>query len=410
MHVDIAIGGAGLSGNLQALALARSLGPDCEIAILDPIPRFGGHPNDPRASAISVASRQLLAALGVWDLVAGDAQPIREIRLTDSNLEDAVRPTLLAYENLIETGPTGALEPASHIVPNLRLAAAIQSELAGERNVRRLVAGIEHFERTEGSLRIHAGSDTLNARLLIGADGSRSRLRKLAGIKTVQRAHRQSAIVTTVSHECPHEGIAIQHFLPGGPFAILPMTGNQCCITWSEDERETDRLIAASEETFLEALDQRFGAQLGKLALAGPRVAFPLATRIAREFTADRFALIGDAAHSVHPIAGQGLNLGIRDIAALTECIGDALRAGLDPGDPSALERYSRWRRSDAVSSAAAFAALNRMFSNRFPLLRSFREFGLGVVDSLPDLKQRLVREAAGLSGELPKLLRGELA
>ena len=405
--VEIAIGGGGLIGSLMAVALARALGETAPIAIFDPAPRFAPASDDPRAYALSAASRHMLEVLGIWDDVATEAQPIREIRITDTSLGAAVRQTLLSYNNEIEDELTGAPAPASWIVPNAALAEATQAAVLAQRGVRRVVAPIEAFKTVDGAMRLVVDGAPVSARLLIAADGGNSRLRARAGIRTVRTGHNQSAIVAVVSHARPHDGVAVQHFLPGGPFAILPMTGNRSCVTWSETATEARRIMALDDAGFLAELDKRFGGQLGRLELAGGRRAFPLETQVARSLTAERFALIGDAARKVHPIGGQGLNLGIRDIAALAECIADGVRIGLDVADPSILERYERWRRFDAVPSAAAFAGLNRLFSSDFALLRSAREFGLGVVDRLPGLKRRLVTEAAGLNGTVPKMLRG---
>jgi 2-octaprenyl-6-methoxyphenol hydroxylase len=230
----------------------------------------------------------------------------------------------------------------------------------------------------------------------------------MAGIKTVGWDYPQAGIVTVVAHERPHGGKAVQHFLPAGPFAILPLTGNRSCITWSENREEAERILALDDAGFLAEIDRRFGGKLGALSLTGPRQSWPLSLHLARALVASRVALVGDAAHVVHPLAGQGLNLALRDVAALAEVLADAARVGLDLGDATALARYERWRRFDSWMSAAAFDGLNRLFSNDVTLLRSAREFGLGLVDRLPGLKQMFVTEAAGLSGEVPRLLKGE--
>jgi 2-octaprenyl-6-methoxyphenol hydroxylase len=243
----------------------------------------------------------------------------------------------------------------------------------------------------------------------VAADGRGSRLREAAGIQVVRWSYPQAGIVTTVRHAKPHGGRAVQHFLPSGPFAILPLAGNRACITWTEDAETARALLALDDAGFLAEVARRFDYRLGAVELDGPRASWPLDMHLARALVKDRFALIGDAAHGVHPIAGQGLNLGLRDVAALTEVVADAARLGLDFGSIATLERYERWRRLDAAVSAATFDALNRLFSNDSTLLRSARDFGLGLVERMPALKQLFVTEAAGLAGEVPKLLRGEV-
>jgi 2-octaprenyl-6-methoxyphenol hydroxylase len=269
-------------------------------------------------------------------------------------------------------------------------------------------AGAEGFVADEHGVTVDlADGSRLRAALLVAADGRRSRLREAAGIKMVSWSYPQTGIVVTVRHEKPHHGRAVQHFLPGGPFAILPLTGNRSCITWTEGADRAREILALDDAGFLGEVDRRFDYRLGGVALAGPRAGWPLDMHLARAIVADRFALIGDAAHGVHPIAGQGLNLGLRDVAALAEVIADAARLGLDIGSLATLERYERWRRLDSAISAAAFDALNRLFSNDVTVLRTARDFGLGLVDRMPGLKQLFVAEAAGLTGEVPKLLRG---
>jgi 2-octaprenyl-6-methoxyphenol hydroxylase len=265
------------------------------------------------------------------------------------------------------------------------------------------------FETTPFEIQVKlASGGTLDGKLLIAADGKRSRLRERAGIKCVGWSYPQIGIVTTVAHAKPHHGKAVQHFLPGGPFAILPLKGNRSSIVWTEDKATGEAIMAAKEGAFLAELAKRYGARLGDVALAGPRQSFPLDFQVARSFVAERLALIGDAAHSVHPLAGQGLNIGLRDVAALTEIVVDSTRLGLDIGASSLLERYERWRRFDSAFSATVVDGLNRLFSNDNAPLRTLRDLGLGIVDNAPWLKRALVREAAGVSGTVPRLLRGE--
>ncbi len=248
----------------------------------------------------------------------------------------------------------------------------------------------------------------IEAGLLVGADGARSKLRERAGIVTHGWDYNQSGIVVTVSHERDHQGRAEEHFLPAGPFASLPLTGKRSSLVWTETRAEAARIIALEPDEFHRELEQRFGLHLGEVkALDKPR-AFPLSYFVARSFIGERLALIGDAAHVIHPIAGQGLNMGLKDVAALAEVVVDAARLGIDFGQTDVLESYQRWRRFDTMAMGVATNSLNFLFSNKSTLLRTVRDIGLGLVDRAPPLKNMFIRQAAGLSGEVPRLLRGE--
>lgn len=405
---DVVISGGSFAGLALSRALAKALGPELRIAVIDrAAPAGQAAAPDSRASALSAASRHLLEALDVWGDVETQAQPVTRIEITDSSLDAGVRPVLLTYDNLTTAGA-----PASYIVPNTVLQAALRAAVARTQSIK-MIAPAEAlgFSASEFEASVSlAGATSLTGRLLVAAEGRQSRLREAAGIKVVGWDYPQIGIVTTVRHEQPHNGCAVQHFLPAGPFAILPLTGNRSCITWTEDAEAARRILALDDAGFLTEVERRFGGKLGSVALDGPCMSWPLKMHLARRYVGPRFALIGDAAHGVHPLAGQGLNLAFRDVAALTEVVAEAVRLGFDPGDAQALSRYERWRRFDSTVSTAAFDALNRLFANDGALARAGRDVGLGVVDRLPVLKRLFVDEAAGLAGDLPRLLKGEAA
>jgi 2-octaprenyl-6-methoxyphenol hydroxylase len=406
--IDVLIGGAGFAGLALAIALRQGLGPSFSVAVADPA--LAREPADARASAIVAAARRLFETIGVWDNVAAGAQPILDMVITDSRLQDAVRPTFLTFDGDVAPG-----EPFGHMIENAPLLAALVEKAKAEGidlmpvGVAKILSSRSH--RIDAEL---ADGRTVSARLLVAADGARSSIREQAGIASHGWSYGQSAIVTTVRHERDHHGRAEEHFLPAGPFAIPPLNddpeiGHRSSIVWTEDKREAERIVALPDDDFHAELERRFGLKLGDIAAIGPRRAFPLGFAVARSFIAERVALVGDAAHVIHPIAGQGLNMGLRDVAALAETIVDAARLGLDPGSLAVLERYQRWRGFDTMAMGAATDGLNRLFSNRSDVLRLVRDVGLGMVDRLPVLKHFFIREAAGLvGGDVPKLLRGE--
>ena len=399
--VDVLIVGAGFAGLSLAIALRQALGPKFSVVVADPA--LAAEPSDERASAIAAAARRLLETIGVWDAVADAAQPIVDMAITDSRLGDAVRPVFLTFEGEVKPG-----EPFAHMVENRDLVAALLAKTRELDILTRPSAVMRFDDERDRVIARFGDGDMTAARLLVAADGARSRLRELAGIQTVGWSYSQSAIVTTVAHEREHHGRAEEHFLAAGPFAILPLKGNRSSLVWTEERAEAKRILALPDDLFHAEVERRFGLRLGDIKVVGPRRAYPLGLSMARAFVADRLALVGDAAHVIHPIAGQGLNLGLRDVAALAEVIVDAARLGLDPGGPNVLERYQRWRRFDTMAMGVATDGLNRLFSNRSDVLRLVRDIGLGLVDRLPALKRLFIREAAGLVGEVPKLLRGE--
>jgi 2-octaprenyl-6-methoxyphenol hydroxylase len=396
---DVLIGGAGFAGLALAVALKQALGPAYKVTVADPA--LGRDINDPRATAIVAAARRLFETIGVWQAVADEAQPILDMRITDSHLGDAVRPVFLTFDGDVEPG-----EPFAHMIENRPLLVAL-IECAKREGVALVPQAITG--QANGASYIEAqlaDGNTIPARLLVAADGARSGIRQRAGIATHGWDYGQSGIVTTVAHERDHGGRAEEHFLPAGPFAILPLKGRRSSIVWTEASAEAERIVALPDAQFHAELEQRFGLHLGEIKAVGPRLAFPLGLAVARTFVAERIALVGDAAHVIHPIAGQGLNMGLKDVAALAEVIVDAARLGIDPA--TTLERYQRWRRFDTMAMGVATDGLNRLFSNHSDALRAVRDLGLGVVDRLPVLKRLFIREAAGLVGDVPKLLKGE--
>ena len=417
-RADVLIGGAGIVGLALAVTLRRSLGPSFSVIVADPAfarTQGGGPAADGRATAIVASARRLLTAIGVWERV--EAQPILDMVITDSRLTDAVRPTFLTFAGEVEPG-----EPFGHMVENAPLIDALLQQ-ASAQGVDLLPAAVADVdfpppagERGEPAVRASSnrvavaltGGGEISAGLLVAADGARSAIRDRAGIGVHGWPYGQSAIVTTVAHERDHQGRAIEHFLPAGPFAILPLTGRRSSLVWTEETKEAQRILALPDVEFHAELERRFGLHLGELEVVGRRHVHPLGLWVARSFIAERLALVGDAAHVIHPIAGQGLNMGLKDVAALAEVIVDAARVGLDPGSWDVLERYQRWRRFDTMAMGFTTDWLNRLFSNRSDVLRLARDVGLGLVDRVPALKYFFIREAAGLLGDVPKLLRGE--
>lgn len=399
--VEVLIGGGGFAGLALAIALRQALGETFAVTVADPA--LGRALSDARASAIAAAARRLFGTLGAWEAVEAQSQPILDMVISDSKLDDAVRPTFLTF-----AGEVAAGEPFAHMIENGRLHAAL-SERARALGVTLVPAAITGFATTGSRLTATlADGSSIAAHLLVAADGARSAIREQAGIATYGWWYGQSAIVTTVAHERPHHGRAEEHFLPAGPFAILPLSGNRSSIVWTETTAEAARILALDAVQFHAELEKRFGLHLGDLAVAGRIGSFPLGLSVARSFIGERLALVGDAAHMIHPIAGQGLNLGLRDVAALAEAIVDAARLGLDCGDAEVLGRYQRWRRFDTMAMGLATDGINRLFSNHSDALRLARDIGLGLVERLPAMKTTFIREAAGLTGEVPKLLRGE--
>jgi len=401
--LDVVVAGGGYVGLSVAVAIKQAA-PHLNVQVIEAAPE-DVWAKDVRASAIIAAATRMLDVFGIWNEIEPEAQPIHKMIVTDSKTADPVRPVFLTFNGAVEEG-----RPFAHMVPNVALVGALRGLCARLGIEIRHGLSVSDFTAGPQSTAIHlSDGSTLEARLLIACDGVRSALRDMAGIKTVHWAYDQSGIVTTVEHERPHEGCAEEHFLPSGPFAILPLKGNRSSLVWTERTADADRLVAADDLVFEEELERRFGHKLGTIRPVGPRRAFPLGLTLARSFVASRFALAGDAAHGIHPISGQGLNLGFKDVAALAETVVEADRLGLDIGSLNVLERYQSWRRFDTLRMGVTTDVLNRLFSNDVGPIRIMRDFGLGVVDRLPGLKSYFIGQAAGTTdANAPRLLTGE--
>ena len=405
-HADVVISGGGMVGLPLALALAQA-GLKTVVAdtalparVLDP--RFDG-----RVSALAYASVRMLTALGVWEGLRPNAQPIHEILVTDGAAGRPASPFSLHFD--AEEIGTEAL---GHIAENRHIRAALYEVVARTANLELVApAAVKSLDVQSGRAIVTlADGEEISASLVIAADGRESRLRNEMGIGVIGWSYPQTGIVATVEHECPHNGVAYEHFLPSGPFAILPMTGNRSSLVWTEAKTKVPALLALDDAGFNDELARRFGSHLGKTHSAGPRWSYPLSFHLAREFVRPRFALAGDCAHGIHPIAGQGLNLGLKDAAALAEVLLDAARLGRDVGALDTLKRYERWRRFDSFALGASTDALNRLFSNDIAPLRHIRDLGLGIVDAIGPARRFFMRHAGGDVGKLPRLMKGEAA
>ena len=402
---DILIAGGGLNGPALALALAQG---GLTVAVIDarPAPERAEAGFDGRAYALAIASKRLLQAVGVWDRVAAHSQPMLKIRASDGHAGQGASPFHLSFDSgEIEEGPMG------YMLEDRFLYAAFLATMAEEPGIT-LLSGETVVAQEAGPQGVSvtlASGRRLTGRLLVGCDGRGSGVAARAGIRRQGWGYGQTALVTAIAHEKDHEGTAHQFFMPTGPLAILPLPGgHHSSIVWSETDANAAAIQALDDEGYLAALRPRFGDFLGEIALAGARFTYPLSLSLAERFVADRVALLGDAAHGVHPIAGQGLNLGLRDVGALAEVLILAHRRGEDIGGAVALEDYQRWRRFDATTLALGMDGVNRLFSNDNPLLRLGRDLGLGLVNALPGLRRGFIRQAAGLQGELPRLLAGK--
>lgn len=399
---DVLIVGGGLNGPALALALAQNR---LRVTVVDarPAPERAEAGFDGRAYALALASQRLLAAIGIWPRVADKVQPILQIKASDGRAGEGPAPFFLAFDSAeIEEGPMG------YMLEDRYLYAAFLQAMRDEPNIT-LISGDSVTEQTAEASVTLASGQRLTGRVIAGCDGRTSGTAQRAGIGRTGWGYGQTALVTAIRHEKPHNGIAHQFFVPAGPLAILPLAGGyHSSIVWSESDAMAQAIQALPDNEYLAALRPRFGDFLGEIALAGARFTYPLNLTLANSFVAPRVALVGDAAHGVHPIAGQGLNLGLRDVGALAEVLVSAHRRGEDIGAIDVLERYQTWRRFDSTTLALGMDTVNRLFSNDNPILRAARDIGLGAVGALPGLRRAFQRQAAGLTGELPRLLTGQ--
>ena len=401
---DIAIVGGGLNGPTLALALAQI---GLRVTLIDRLPAATREDAafDGRSYALALTSTRMLGALGIWEGVKPHAQPMLEIKVTDGRAGEGPSPFFMHFDHAeIEEGPMG------HMVEDRHLRRALAEAVSAEARITRLDGEtvIAQDAAPAGVTLTLEDGKTLRTRLVVGADGRASGTATRAGIKRIGWDYAQTALVCAIAHEKPHHGVAHQFFMPPGPLAILPLTENRSSIVWSETAANAAHIHALADEGYLDVLRPRFGDFLGEISLAGARYTYPLSLSLAHSMVAPRVALLGDAAHGVHPIAGQGLNAGMRDVAALAEVIADAQRRGQDVGSTTVLEQYQLWRRFDNTALALATDSFNRLFSNDNPLLRLARDVGMAAINALPDARRGFMREAAGLTGTLPRLMQGK--
>jgi 2-octaprenyl-6-methoxyphenol hydroxylase len=404
-NADVFVAGGGMVGLTTAIALA---GAGLSVVVAEPLARarLCAPSFDGRVSAINYSSARMYRALGVWPHLAPHAEPIRDILVTDAGLDRPASPFSLHFDHGEAGEPLGYMVENRHVRAGLLAAADKLTNLA----IHWGAHAVDFSAEPESAgIRLDDGR-TFTAPLVLAADGRDSRLREAAGIDTVSWEYGQHGIVTAVAHERPHKGVAYEHFQPSGPFAILPMQNNRSALVWTERSETVPALMALTAEAFTAQVARRFGTHLGAIDASGPRWTYPLRFHLAREYVRPRFALVGDAAHGIHPIAGQGLNLGLKDAAAFCEVVLDAARLGLDTGNVDILRRYERWRRFDNFVLAAATDALNRLFSNDVKPVRAARDLGLGLVDRIGPLRRFFMRQAGGEVGKLPRLLRGDAA
>lgn len=399
IEADIVIAGGGMVGLTLGIGLAQS---DLKVAVVDAAPQadLTEPAFDGRSSAIAHGSYKLLEGVGIWPHLADYAEPILEIRVTDGPSKLFLH---FDHEALGE-GPLGYMVENRHIRMGLFARA---SELDNLEMIAPDKAAVFVGSGGKARLTLESGR-VIEASLVVGAEGRKSPLREWAGIPTRKWNYDQSGIVATIQHELPHCNVAHERFLAPGPFAILPLRGNRSSLVWTVDPALAEEIMALPPRAFAAEVQKRVGGFLGKLEIIGPRWTYPLGLQYAQRYVDDRLALVGDAAHGIHPIAGQGLNLGLRDVAALIEVLVDARRVGGDIGAADVLDRYQRWRRTDSLVLALATDGLNRLFSNDIKPVRTARRLGMAAINRMPRLKRTFMRHARGTVGKLPKLLRGE--
>jgi len=403
-RVDVAIAGGGMAGLTLAAALGKA---GLSVAVIDrDKPSSHVAPDyDGRASAIALGSARVFQGVDLWPSLQDHAQPIWDIRVVDGHVLRGVSPLFLHYDHS-DVGD----DPFGYIIENRYTRSGLHRLIPTLDSVTWLAPDmVTGVDRDAAAATVHLQSGTsLRASLVIAADGKNSALRAGAGIRVTGWDYDQTSIVCTVRHARSHQGTAVELFLPGGPFAMLPMTDDRSNIVWSDRRDRAAGIMALDDDAFLAELSARFGDWLGDIELIGPRFAFPLSLGHAETYIGNRLALLGDAGHAIHPIAGQGLNMGLRDVAALAEVLVDAQRLGMDLGSVEVLRRYERWRRFDNVLLAAVTDGLTRLFSNDVPPVRVVRDLGLAAVNRIPPAKTFLMRHAMGIVGELPRLIRGE--
>ena len=399
---DIAIVGGGLNGPALALAAAQV---GLRVIVLDATshkPRKNAK-FDGRAYALALASKRLMAAVGVWENVAQDAEPMLNIRVSDGHAGVGASPFFMDFDHAeLEEGPMGYMVEDRHL--RYALQAAMQTSPLIEYRLATRVTG--QSTGPEGVTLSLANNQKITTRLLVGADGRQSGTAARAGITYTGWQYGQTALVCAVEHDRPHGGVAHQFFMPAGPMAVLPLSARRSTVVWSEKTDSAAVIKTLDDAAFLDVLRPRFGDFLGDIALAGGRFSYPLGMMIAKSYIAPNVALIGDAAHGVHPIAGQGLNAGLRDVAALIQVLSEAKQRGEDFASQPVLARYQLWRRFDATALAVATDGFNRLFSNDNPILRLGRDLGIGMLNAMPKVRRGILREAAGLTGDLPDLMR----